>query len=196
MSMERLELFTDGGATKIRKRYMGAAAYVIKFRGKYFVATDPVKEGTNNHYELKAIRDGLKTVTTNWRDLSNIEIWIVSDSQYAISCVTEWFHGWELKKGKYYNKMGKEISNIELILEIRKLLEKIPQYRFVKVRSHIGVEIEQTWVEFNRVNHLNLTFQEYLCLIHFNDICDKSIANAINYTRREIAKSVGRDLIE
>ena len=41
-----------------------------------------------------------------------MELWIISDSQYSISCITEWFDGWKREKGKYYNKSGKEVKNI------------------------------------------------------------------------------------
>ena len=193
--MEHLELFTDGGATKIRKKYFGSAAYVIKFKGKYFITTDPVKEGTNNYYELKAMRDGLRAITSNWRSLADTEVWIISDSQYAISCVTKWFNGWKCRRGKYYNSQGNEIANIELILEIRKLLEKIPHSRFIKIRSHIGASIDSTYQEFKMKNRLDVTLAEYLMLVHFNDLCDKAIANAMNYLRRDLARSIGVDFV-
>lgn len=192
---KHLELFTDGGAIKIGNDYYGSCSYVIRYGKKYFTSTDPVMKGTNNFYELKGIRDGLRAIVSNWKELHNTEIWIISDSQYSISCLTEWFNGWTERLGKYYNKSGKEVSNIELILEIRDLLNLIPNHKFLKIRSHIDHNIEKTFEEFKIKNNINITFTDYLLMVRYNEACDTRITKAFNLKRRELADKNGVELI-
>ena len=195
MHLKHVELFTDGGAIKINNEYYGSCSYVIKYGKKYFTSTDPVAKGTNNFYELKGIRDGLRAIVSNWKELQNTEIWIISDSQYSISCITEWFHGWVEKGGKYYNKSGKEVSNIDLILEIREILSMLPKHKFMKIRSHIDHNIEKTFEEFKFVNKINISFTDYLLMVRFNETCDTRITKAFNLKRREIADKLNVELI-
>ena len=194
--MDHLDLFTDGGAMKIGNNFYGSSAYVIRFKNKYFVRTNPVVEGTNNYFELVCIRDGLREILNGWSHLNEMELWIISDSQYSISCITEWFNGWKREKGKYYNKSGKEVANIDLIIEIRNILEKIPNYRFIKIKSHIDLDkLEKTYKEFKKKNDVKITFTEYLLMVRFNETCDTKIKNAFNLKRRDIAKSNGKDVV-
>ena len=194
--MDHLDLFTDGGAMKIGNNFYGSSAYVIRFKNKYFVRTNPVVEGTNNYFELVCIRDGLREILNGWSHLNEMELWIISDSQYSISCITEWFTGWKREKGKYYNKSGKEVANIDLIIEIRERLEKIPNYRFIKIKSHIDLDkLEKTYKEFKKKNDVKITFTEYLLMVRFNETCDTKIKNAFNLKRRDIAKSNGKDVV-
>lgn len=193
--MDHLELFTDGGAIKIGNTFYGSSACVIRYKEKYFTFTNQVNEGTNNYFELKAIRDGLKAIASNWRSLDGIEVWIVSDSQYSISCITEWFDGWSKIKGKYYNKSGKEVSNIDLILEIREILSHIPNYRFVKIKSHIDVDIQKSFIEFKKKNCIDISYTEYLLLVRYNETCDNKIRAALNIKRRDIARELGQEVV-
>lgn len=194
---KHLELFTDGGAIKINNEYYGSCSFEVKYKKQYFTFSDPVAKGTNNFYELKAIRDGLRFVVTNWKqkDLKSIDVWIISDSQYSISCITEWFDNWYEKNGKYYTRSGKEVSNIELILEIRDILTMIPKYKFLKIRSHISHDIEKTYIEFKEKNNIDISFTDYLLLVKFNENCDARITKAFNIKRRNIANSLGVDII-
>lgn len=193
--MDHLELFTDGGAIRIGDQFYGSSAYVIKFKNRYFKFSNPVEKGTNNLYELKSIRDGLRTIVSNWKALTNIEVWIVSDSQYSISCISEWFDGWKKVGKKYYNKSGKEVANIDLILEIREILQYIPHYRFIKIKSHIEIDIEKTYIDFKRKNNLNITLNEYLLMVRFNELVDGQIRKAFNMKRKEIAERNGLNVV-
>ena len=185
---KHLELFTDGGAIKINNEYYGSCSFEVKYKKQYFTFSDPVAKGTNNFYELKAIRDGLRFVVTNWKqkDLKSIDVWIISDSQYSISCITEWFDNWYEKNGKYYTRSGKEVSNIELILEIRDILTMIPKYKFLKIRSHISHDIEKTYIVDRDIS--NKVLQKplsYLTKEHHKEIDDleneiKSLENDRN----------------
>lgn len=194
--MNRLDLFTDGGAMKIGDTYYGSSAYVIRYKNKYFVRSNPVVTGTNNHFELKCIRDGLRDILNVWSNLNDIELWIVSDSQYSISCIMDWFDCWEKKCGKYYNKAGKEILNIELIVEIREMLERIPNYKFIKIKSHIEAsDLERSFKDFKKKNKVKISFTDYLIMVKFNETCDTKIKNAFNIKRRDIARENGKEVV-
>ena len=193
--MDHLELFTDGGAIRIGNKFYGSSAYVIKYQKKYITSTCPVEEGTNNYYELKAMRDGLRKILRSWRCDENMEVWIISDSEYSIKCITKWFKSWRKINGVYYNSMGKPVANIELILEILDLLKQIGNYRFIKVRSHISTNLEKSYEEFVKINKLKITFVEYMLLIRFNELCDENIRKAFNQKRKFIAMKGGKDCV-
>ena len=190
--MDHLELFTDGGAIRIGNKFYGSSAYVIKYQNKYITASSPAEEGTNNYYELKAMRDGLRKIVTSWKCDGSLEVWIVSDSEYSIKCVTKWFEQWRKINGVYYTSTGKPASNIELILEIRDLLAKIRNYRFIKVKSHISTNLEKTYAEFMRINKLSISFTEYMLLVRYNELCDELIRREHNQKRKEVAMKGGK----
>ena len=194
--MDHLDLFTDGGAIKIGNDYYGSSAYVIRFKNRYFTKSVPVSIGTNNHFELLCIRDGLRTILNGWSRMENIELRIVSDSQYSISCVTDYFDGWVKRNGKYYNKSGKEVANIDLILDIRDMLTRIPHYRFIKIKSHIDAsDLEKSYLEFKKKNKMDLSFTDYLIMVKFNETCDTKIKKLFNLKRRELANENGKEFI-
>ena len=170
--MDHLDLFTDGGAMKIGNNFYGSSAYVIRFKNKYFVRTNPVVEGTNNYFELVCIRDGLREILNGWSHLNEMELWIISDSQYSISCITEWFTGWKREKAKYYNKSGKEVANTVISKEYpsewvkgdepyypvndQKNLDLYNQYKRINgVRGRDARERNQNIVkrEFDKINN-------------------------------------------
>lgn len=188
--MNHLELFTDGGAIKLGNKFYGSSAFVIRYKDKFFLSSHPVQPGTNNFFELKAMRDGLKTILGNW-NLKNIEVWIISDSQYSISCLTEWCKDW-VKEGKnYYNRQGKKIENIELITEIWDLMARLPQYKFIKIKSHISLDIDPSYIEFQKKNKLSVTREEYLLMVRYNETCDQTITHEFNLKRKAIADKMG-----
>ncbi len=193
--MSHLELFTDGGAIKIGKKFYGSSAYVIKFQKKYITSTSIVEEGTNNYYELRAIRDGLRKITKGWTCDKDLEVWIISDSEYSIKCITKWSKTWKKRNGVYYNSMGKPVANMDLILEIHELLKGIKNYKFLKVKSHISTDLEETYLKFIKKNRIEMSFPEYLYMIRFNELCDENIRKVFNQKRKEIAQKEGRVLV-
>ena len=192
--MDRLELFTDGGAIMINGKFYGSSSYVIKFQNKYFTTHFPVEEGTNNHYELKAIRDGLLAVLRGWR-CDDLEIWIISDSEYSIKSITKWSNNWRKINGVWHNSSGSPAINWELILEIKDLLTKFKSYKFLKVKSHISTNLDSSYEKFLKVNRVKMTFVDYLKLIRMNELCDATITKQFNQKRKEIATQLGRAFV-
>jgi len=192
--MDHLELFTDGGAIKINGKFYGSSSYVIKFQNKYFTTKFPVAEGTNNHYELKAIRDGLLAILRGWR-CNDLDIWVISDSEYSIKSITKWSNNWRKIKGRWYTSSGSPALNWELIMEIKSLLENFRSYKFIKVKSHISTNLEESYEKFLKINKISMTFIDYLKLIRMNELCDANITKQFNQKRREIANELGREYV-
>ncbi|KAL6705356.1 hypothetical protein ACN47E_007005 [Coniothyrium glycines] len=102
-------VYTDGSS--LGNGRMGAVAGV----GVYFGPKDPrnVSEPlrgerqTNQRAELTAVARALDHVPLDR------EILIVTDSNYSIKCLTEWFPKWEQKGWK--NSQGKPVENRDLI---------------------------------------------------------------------------------
>ena len=190
--LNHLELFTDGGAIRIGNTFYGSSAYVIKYQKKYITSYSAAEKGTNNYFELKAIRDGLCKIIRSWKCDDNLEVWIISDSEYAIKSITRWSRNYKKVNGVYYTSTGRPVANIDLILEIQDILKQIKNYRFIKVRSHISTNLEKTFKEFVKYNRINMSYTDYLILIRFNELCDENIRKAINMKRKGIAMKGGK----
>lgn len=193
--MEHLELFTDGGAMKIGDKIYGSSSFVIRYHNTYFTYTEPVSEGSSGMFELNAIKNGLQTIVRNWSDLKNLEIWIISDSQNSIACISNIFDVWKKTNGIYKNKHGKEVAYIDILLDIKKSLSQLSNYKFIKIKSHIDTDVEKTYDEFLEKNEVNISFIEYLMMIRHNERCDNKITSEFNYKRKELAKEKGVDVI-
>ncbi|KAJ4370012.1 hypothetical protein N0V83_005776 [Neocucurbitaria cava] len=102
-------VYTDGSA--LGNGRVGAVGGV----GVYFGANDPRnvsealrgKRQTNQRAELTAVARALDHIPIDR------EAVIVTDSNYSIKCLTEWFPTWE-KKG-WKNSAGKDVENKDLI---------------------------------------------------------------------------------
>ena len=81
---------------------------------------------TNQRAELTAIQRALEVAPKDRK------IIILSDSKYAISCVTEWFLKWREKN--WMNSSNKSVENKDLIQKILEMLEerfRLNQHRMV-----------------------------------------------------------------
>lgn len=130
-SHDKLWLFTDGGATKLggaRARW----AFIIKDSYGLTVMSmvrEYTDNPTNNTAELKAILFGLKWIHACPEIYKSVEI--VSDSEYSIKSITEWYPQW-VTKGILATK-----SNTDLIGKIVKTVESLPlNIKWTHTRGH------------------------------------------------------------
>ena len=88
--------------------------------------------GTNNQMELSAPTEALK-----YLEEANIKeaIKIVTDSQYVLSGITSWVHGW--KNNGWIKKDGGEVSNREYWEELDRL-QILMNPAWEKVKGHDG----------------------------------------------------------
>ena len=85
---------------------------------------------TNQRAELTAIQRALEIVPRN-RDVS-----IITDSRYAIDCVTSWYINW--RKNGWKTSAGKAVENKDLVENI---LTKIEQ------RNSLNVQTLFEWIK-------------------------------------------------
>ena len=86
--------------------------------------TLPGLRQTNQRAELTAILRALEIVPRN-RDVS-----IITDSRYAIDCVTSWYVNW--RKNGWKTSVGKAVENKDLVENI---LAKIEERNSLKVQT-------------------------------------------------------------
>ncbi|KAI9894817.1 MAG: hypothetical protein M1814_000036 [Vezdaea aestivalis] len=106
--------------------------------GVYFGENDPrnISEPldgdrqTNNRAELTAIIRALESVG------DDTDVHIISDSNYAIDCVTVWYRGWE-NRG-WISSKGSPVENKDLIQLLRNLME---------ARDDLGSRTKLSWVK-------------------------------------------------
>lgn len=111
----KIEIYTDGACIGNPGR-SGAGVYMIYGQykrkiGKY------LGYGTNNIAELTAIKIGLESIKNK-----SLDILIVTDSKYAIGCLTNF----------------KPTKNLDLINSIKKVMKEFKNIEFKWVRGHSG----------------------------------------------------------
>lgn len=98
-----------------------------------YVDDEPVvkcgyERGTNQRAELRAVVEALKSLAPG------TEIEIISDSQYALSCMTDFRAKWE--HGGFQTFNGTEVKHVELIKEGHRASDLVkPRFRHVKGHS-------------------------------------------------------------
>jgi ribonuclease HI len=98
---------------------------VLVDRGKIHEISEYLGNGTNNIAELTAIQRALEAVPPDQRER---EVVIHADSAYAIGLLTQ---GWKAK------------ANQALVAELRALAAGFPRLRFVKVKGHAGIPLNE-----------------------------------------------------
>jgi ribonuclease HI len=132
MSMEKVEIFTDGAC----KGNPGPGGW-----GAWLVAGGNEKElfggelnTTNNRMELKAVIEALSALTRS------CEVIVHTDSQYVQKGISEWIHGWKARGWKTAAKAP--VKNVDLwqALDAAQAKHQV-QWRWVKGHAgHAGNE--------------------------------------------------------
>lgn len=87
------------------------------------IAQEMPLDTTNNQCELLAIQRALETIRLFAYALKKQTVVIVTDSQYALNCVTEWLEGW--KANDWHLASGEPVKNPEIIKAIDALLDQV-----------------------------------------------------------------------
>ena len=119
-------VYTDGACTG-NPGPAGLGVVVLADGGRRFERSEYLGHGTNNIAELTAIKRAL--------EMTDGPAVIHTDSQYAIGVLTK---GWKAK------------ANTELIAGIRDLLKQRRGIRFVYVRGHAGIPLNERADELAR----------------------------------------------
>lgn len=87
--------------------------------------------GTNNIAELTAILTAAKAL-----DVADMPAIIVTDSKYAMDCVTRWYRGFQTRD--WVTVAGTPVLNADLIRETHAELQIKPNITLFHVRGHVG----------------------------------------------------------
>jgi ribonuclease HI len=92
--------------------------------------------GTNNTAELNALHHALLMAESNIATGQSVRI--LSDSSYAINCISKWAEGW---KAKGWRKSGGEIKNLSIIQDAHAVYTRIAdEIELTHVSAHVGTE--------------------------------------------------------
>ncbi|GMG19068.1 unnamed protein product [Ambrosiozyma monospora] len=104
-------------------------------------------DATNQIAELAAVQEALSIIIqTDLNKGSNKKYRIITDSQYAINCLTKWFQQWN--DNGWVNAQGTPVSNSELIQQCLKDIKTINDTYMIRgwgaldlayVRGHTGI---------------------------------------------------------
>ena len=131
-SEECYYIFTDGSSQKSHSAYgvyFGNGEpepYVISPTFTHFAELITTGSKTNNTAELKAIQAALTILENNAEYINKLrKIIIISDSKYAIKCITEWYIKWQ--NNYWLNSKKQQVVNRELIEDILERIIRIKE---------------------------------------------------------------------
>jgi ribonuclease HI len=178
--MDIYTYYTDGAATMVSRK----GKYLREAGGWAFVLLKNDEEissqsggcplTTNNEMELYAIYASI-------RDFLSIadgedHLVICSDSAYCINIFESWIYGWQRRGWRKGD--GKPIQNLQLIQAIWKLMAKIDNITFRKVRGHSGnrlnAKVDRLAVEAKK------TAKRTGKTVGYNNSSDKLLGNKKN----------------
>ncbi|XP_063972789.1 ribonuclease H1-like [Diachasmimorpha longicaudata] len=132
-SENRVDIFTDGACSG--NGYRGAKAGFGVYFGENHplnVAKPVVGRPTNNNAEIQAVTEAALIAKKN----GMCKIRINTDSQFLISCLTQWMPGW--KRRGWKTASNQPVINKEELIDMEQALTGL-DYEFNHVRGHSGI---------------------------------------------------------
>ena len=128
MLTQSINIYTDGSCHT--QLCTGAWVSIIFINEEKIILSGTALQTTHNRMELLAIIEALKYVQNNYTN-SNL-ITVITDSQYVT--------GLQAREAKftdqqYTTKKGNEISNVDLVKTLLKLINILP-VTFIKIKAH------------------------------------------------------------
>lgn len=135
--MDKIIIYCDGACSGNQfAENVGGWGAVLNYKDHHKEVYGGEKNTTNNIMELTAVIKALETVKTN-----NIPVEVYADSAYVVNGMNEWICGWIKKNWKKSNK--KPVENKELWMKLNELSNKQLDIKFMKVKGHDGVELNE-----------------------------------------------------
>ncbi|PAD70609.1 ribonuclease HI [Bacillus sp. 7586-K] len=135
--MSKIIIYCDGACSGNQFDVnIGGWGAVLQYKHTVKEIYGGVRNTTNNIMELTAAIEALKFIKT-----TNIPIEMHIDSAYVVNGMNEWIHGWIKKGWRKSNK--KPVENKELWVELNELRNKQSSVKFIKVKGHAGVELNE-----------------------------------------------------
>lgn len=143
----KIKYYTDGACSS--KDNCGGFAFVKVENDKEILSYScGEKNTTNNRMEIKAIISALKSAILDAENnpFENIDIDIISDSQYCINSINKWLYNW-VKNDFFRGVSNKNVKNIDLWEE------------FVSIKNKAelldNLNISYIWVRGHDTNEFN-----------------------------------------
>ena len=143
---------------------------------------------TSNKAEFTGLIRGLEEIHSHGIDEKS-PVLIVSDSEYVINCVTEWYSGWrekEIRTGKRpTTKEGTPIKNYDLIRKAYTLFYSLRNGgTFLKIHSHMNKnDYGKEYKKFKKRNNYACSYELFTKFRILNEQCD-----ALVHGRAQIGK--------
>jgi ribonuclease HI len=135
--MGEIIIYSDGGARGNGKdNNVGGWGAVLEYKGHRKEIFGGERNTTNNIQELKGAINALLALKT-----THIPVRLHCDSAYVVNGITSWVSGW--KKNGWKKSDGKTIENLELWKELDRLVSLQDDIKFIKVRGHSGVPLNE-----------------------------------------------------
>ncbi|MGG3987426.1 ribonuclease HI [Bacillus smithii] len=135
--MDKIIIYCDGACSGNQfNENVGGWGAVLKYKDKRKEIYGGEKNTTNNVMELTAAIKALAVLKT-----TNIPVEVYADSSYLVNGMNEWVHNW-VKKGWKTTKK-KPVENKELWIKLKELVDKQNDIKFIKVKGHNGIELNE-----------------------------------------------------
>lgn len=136
--MNKIIIYTDGACSgNQHTNNVGGYGAVLIYNNHRKEIFGGEKNTTNNRMELKAPIEALKLIKKN-----DISIEIYTDSAYLCNCMNQkWYVNWQ--KNGWLNSKKKPVENKELWQELLRLVDEFTDIKFIKVKGHSGVELNE-----------------------------------------------------
>ena len=136
--MDKIIIYTDGACSgNQNSENIGGYGAVLIYKGHRKEIYDGEKNTTNNKMEMKACIEALKTLKKK-----EIGVEVYTDSAYVCNCINQkWYIKW--KSNGWKNSKKDPVENKELWVELLDLVENLDDIKFIKVKGHSGVELNE-----------------------------------------------------
>jgi ribonuclease HI len=135
--MSEIIIYCDGGCRgNAKDENIGGWGAVLEYKGHVKELYGGERNTTNNIQELKGAINALMALKT-----TNLPVRVHCDSAYVVNGITSWVAGWKKKGWKKGD--GKTPENLELWKQLDELVLKQSDIKFIKVKGHAGVELNE-----------------------------------------------------
>ncbi|MED4883148.1 ribonuclease HI [Bacillus smithii] len=135
--MDKIIIYCDGACSGNQfNKNVGGWGAVLKYKDKRKEIYGGEKNTTNNVMELTAAIKALAVLKT-----TNIPVEVYADSAYLVNGMNKWVHNW-IKKG-WKTAKKKPVENKELWIKLKELVDKQNDIKFIKVKGHNGIELNE-----------------------------------------------------
>ncbi|AFS78251.1 ribonuclease H [Gottschalkia acidurici 9a] len=136
--MDKIIIYTDGACSgNQNNENIGGFGAVLLYKDHKKEVYGGEINTTNNRMEIKACIEALKTLKRK-----DIPVEVYTDSAYVCNCINQkWYIKW--RSNGWINSKKEPVENKELWMELLDLIESLENLKFIKVKGHSGVELNE-----------------------------------------------------